>query len=292
MKSREWFLVIIILILGQLLLHYWTTSAMSAVEVINYISFAGTIVSIILAVLAIIYAFYQSYSQQNNVDSISREVENLKFTATKISESAKDIGNVSTCLPKIMDDISELPAKINCVVEQLISEKTQTLLDSHGSDLKIFFKETFEENQRGTPAISSEDDSELNLGFDITVFINTIVAYRVLYPAEERQVYDAVHASFPSDFNIGNLVYHGATAQMSSYITLGLLSFRDGNMRVVNNQQVLDSLLNTFSYEFSALAGFDLDEANMSYLNELHSFLLSKPYDEEHIKIALSKVLE
>ncbi|WP_421154114.1 hypothetical protein [Aeromonas dhakensis] len=109
MKSREWFLVIIILILGQLLLHYWTSSAMSAVEVINYISFAGTIVSIILAVLAIIYAFYQSYSQQETANSIANEVKKLNEASDILNKSTK---KMSEQVSSVVDKLTEIPSVV------------------------------------------------------------------------------------------------------------------------------------------------------------------------------------
>ncbi|MGY4041484.1 hypothetical protein [Aeromonas hydrophila] len=116
MKSREWFLVIIILILGQLLLHYWTSSAMSAVEVINYISFAGTIVSIILAVLAIIYAFYQSYSQQETASSIANEVKKLNEASNILNKSTIEM---SEQVSSVVDKLAEIPSVVETYASKI-----------------------------------------------------------------------------------------------------------------------------------------------------------------------------
>ncbi|WP_421179307.1 hypothetical protein [Aeromonas enteropelogenes] len=116
MKNREWLLVIIILILGQLLLHYWTSSAMSAGEIINYISFAGTIISIILAVLAIIYAFYQSYSQQETASSISNEVKKLNEASNILNKSTREM---SEQVSSVVDKLAEIPSVVETYASKI-----------------------------------------------------------------------------------------------------------------------------------------------------------------------------
>ncbi len=141
-KTSQWIMAIIIICLLQLLIHYYSVQVMSGSEVINYVSFAGTIVSIILAVLAIVYSFYQSFTQQNNVDSIAREVEKLKKTAKSINESSDLIGTAAECLPKMLRELESLPTIVSTSVASQIKEQTGVLLGDHATDLKSFMADS------------------------------------------------------------------------------------------------------------------------------------------------------
>ncbi len=100
MKTREWIMVIFIVILIQFIVQgsawiYGTNNS-----ALGYISFAGTIVSIILAVLAIVYSYVQSITQQNSSNTISKQVDKLINVADRVDESKNEL---SVSLGKLYD---------------------------------------------------------------------------------------------------------------------------------------------------------------------------------------------
>lgn len=121
MSTREWIMVCVLIVLIQLLLHYWTSESMNSSEVLAYVSFAGTIISIILAVLAIIYSFVQTQAQQVTSDSISREIYRLSDVTTKIDESSRGVTRAVSELPVVMEQLSMLPKNIANEIDDAIS---------------------------------------------------------------------------------------------------------------------------------------------------------------------------
>lgn len=127
MKTREWILLIVVVVLSQALLHYLSTEVMTSSEVINYISFSGTIVSIILAVLAIIYSFYQSYSQQMSSSSISYEIKKLSEVSNGLAESTTKIALSVDEIPHAVERINTLPE----LVDGIIGKYSSDMLDNN-----------------------------------------------------------------------------------------------------------------------------------------------------------------
>ncbi|WP_447830005.1 hypothetical protein [Aeromonas salmonicida] len=180
-RTSQWIMAVIIICLAQLLIHYFSVQVMSGSEVINYVSFAGTIVSIILAVLAIVYSFYQSFTQQNNVDSISREVEKLKKTAKNIDASSDAISTATECLPRMLRELESLPSIVSASVASQVKEQTGVLLGAHATDLKSFMADSISKSADSLVSANSsvqleEHDSSEDLQLDTTDLITVTCA--------------------------------------------------------------------------------------------------------------------
>lgn len=131
MSTREWVMVCVLIVLVQLLLHYWTSESMNSGEVLAYVSFAGTIVSIILAVLAIIYSFVQTQAQQATSDSISREIFRLTDVATRIDTTSRGVTTAVAELPIVMSQLNELPKDMSNEFKMVISELSNSTMSLH-----------------------------------------------------------------------------------------------------------------------------------------------------------------
>lgn len=293
LNTREWILVVVLLMLLQALIHFWSTETMSSSQIVNYISFAGTIVSIILAVLAIVYSFYQNFSQQNNVESISKEVENLKRTAIEVRESAQVISNTTDCLPKIMEDVTLLPQKINEAVDQLISDRTKVLLDTHGVDLKAYFKSEFDKSSRESGVSSIEESSHKGgtISYKVTYVINAMSAYRILYSDSYKEIHSLIKRCFGGDINKTNLFFNASNAQIASFISIGLVTFEDGRIYVNNHDFVMSNMVDYIHDAISSLESLDLDVEKLSFLSALKAFLLDKPYDMDSIVDRVAQIV-
>lgn len=295
LSSREWILIILLLMLVQALIHFWSTETMSSSQIVNYISFAGTIVSIILAVLAIVYSFYQSFSQQNNVDSISREVDSLKETAKKVSESAHEISSATSYLPKIMDDVVLLPIKINEAVDQLISDRTKVLLDTHSSDIKAYFKSEFEKSTLATGASLPDGDSagkHINTApYEITYVINALSAYRIIYFNTLDEVYLIISRAFSDDIYKSHFLLNATNAMIASFISTGLLTFNDGKLFINDIDFVRNNIADYIYNALSSLERTDLEQGDLGYLMELKNYILREPHDMETIRERISQVI-
>lgn len=89
-STREWILIVLILMGGQYIVQNWTMGYGNDPNVLNYVSFAGTIVSIILAVLAIVYAFFQTFSQERSSNDIATQVDLLRKIVEDVRVSKND----------------------------------------------------------------------------------------------------------------------------------------------------------------------------------------------------------
>ncbi|WP_447826764.1 hypothetical protein [Aeromonas hydrophila] len=117
-KTREWWMLIVLIVLIQWVVHFWSTEAMSSSEMVSYVSFAGTLVSTILAVLAIIYSFIQSASQQTSSEIISREVYRLQDIVNAVNSSAAKVNESLEKLPGIIDNLEKIPHTVSDTVKQ------------------------------------------------------------------------------------------------------------------------------------------------------------------------------
>lgn len=117
-KTREWWMLIVLIIVIQWIIHFWSTEAMSSNEMVSYVSFAGTLVSTILAVLAIIYSFIQSASQQNSSEIISREVYRLQDIVSEVNSSAERVNMSLEKLPNIIDQLERIPHTVSDTIKQ------------------------------------------------------------------------------------------------------------------------------------------------------------------------------
>lgn len=115
---REWWMLIIMIIVIQWLIHFWSTKAMSSDEMVSYVSFAGTLVSTILAVLAIIYSFIQSASQQTSSEIISREVYRLQDIVDAVNFSTAKVNDSLEKLPSIIEHLEQIPHTVSDTITQ------------------------------------------------------------------------------------------------------------------------------------------------------------------------------
>lgn len=285
-------MIIIILFLGQLLLHYFSAQVMSGSEVINYVSFAGTIVSIILAVLAIVYSFYQSFTQQNNVDLISREVEKLKKTSKDINKSSENISAASDVLPKILLEIETLPGLIDSTVASQIKMQTGVLLNDHAIDLKSFMTDSMSkslsslvnESSKGLPA--EEEDSKPHSLFDgseLIVITGALAAYRILIDTDLNIIYDAFEKYVGDEsYDVVNAIVSGSTAIIVAFIMTGDLSQNHSiGLRVRKYGNDNNRIARFVNYSFSELKDIKAESDSVFY--KLRNEIFDLPDDESEI---------
>lgn len=164
LSTREWVMVCVLIILIQLLLHYWTSESMNSGEVLAYVSFAGTIVSIILAVLAIIYSFVQTQAQQATSDSISREIFRLTDVATRIDTTSRGVTTAVSELPAVMTQLTGLPKAMSNEFKMVISELSNSTMSLHEKteSMKVEILEKLTLSH--TPNISNQhaDENDIN----------------------------------------------------------------------------------------------------------------------------------
>lgn len=125
-STREWWMFILLIVLIQWLIHFWSTEALSSSAMVNYVSFAGTLASTILAVLAIIYSFVQSASQQTTSEIISREVHRLQNIVSNVNESTSKVNESLEKLPQIIEQLENIPSTVSETINQGVSPLTQS----------------------------------------------------------------------------------------------------------------------------------------------------------------------
>lgn len=261
-KTSQWIMVIIVLSLSQLLIHYYSVQVMSGSEVINYVSFAGTIVSIILAVLAIVYSFYQSFTQQNNVDSIAREIEKLKKTSKDINKSSEAISVASECLPKMLTEVELLPGIINATVSSQIKEQTGLLLSNHAVELKSFMAESMIESVKNimnesTGRLKNVPENEKNqqalAQFEVVTMMCVFASYRFLTGCEVDILNSKLKKVFGSDDSgTHQTILFGSIAIMVSFIMTGSITLEGSNFKVKEQQTKSTGLGSFMLYSFKA----------------------------------------
>lgn len=128
MKTREWLLVLLVVILVQFIVQGSAWIYGSNSSALGYISFAGTIVSIILAVLAIVYSFVQSITQQNSSNTISRQVEKLIDVTNSVDTSKNELGlslnklyDVSEAIEKSLSEQEKIHSTVRTIDEKVES---------------------------------------------------------------------------------------------------------------------------------------------------------------------------
>lgn len=105
--KREWLFLIVVLALGQLIVHMVSWRYAANANALGYVSFAGTIVSIILAVIAIIYGFVQTVEQSRSSSTIASQitslygvVETFQKSGGVLSEQLQQLGSISAGIVK------------------------------------------------------------------------------------------------------------------------------------------------------------------------------------------------
>ena len=296
-KTSQWILVIIIMFLGQLLLHYYSSQVMSGSEVINYFSFAGTIVSIILAVLAIIYSFYQSFTQQNNVDLISREVGKLKKTSKDINKSSENISNAADVLPKILLELESLPSLLDSTVASQIKKQTGELLIDHATDLKSFMTDSMSRsltslvNESSKIRSNDTDENQSSSEFEKIESIALIIAlaaYRILKEPDVAKLYSIFEKYLGIENEMAfNAVLSGSTSVIIAFIMAGdLTQVKDVGLRIRSDANELNRIARFVNYAFSELK--EVWNHDDSVVSRMYDEIFDLPSDEDEVVKMLS----
>jgi hypothetical protein len=106
LSTREWILLIILLLLTQFLIHWLSLRYGGSTSALGYVSFAGTVVSILLGLIAIIYSFVQSVSQNSSAVEIREQTERLVAAGKKINHSKNEIHKTALELSEITTHLS------------------------------------------------------------------------------------------------------------------------------------------------------------------------------------------
>lgn len=296
-KTSQWILVIIIMFLGQLLLHYYSSQVMSGSEVINYFSFAGTIVSIILAVLAIIYSFYQSFTQQNNVDLISREVGKLKKTSKDINKSSENISNAADVLPKILLELESLPSLLDSTVASQIKKQTGELLIDHATDLKSFMTDSMSRsltslvNESSKIRSNDTDENQSSSEFEkieLIALIIALAAYRILKEPDVAKLYSIFEKYLGIENEMAfNAVLSGSTSVIIAFIMAGdLTQVKDVGLRIRSDANELNRIARFVNYAFSELK--EVWNHDDSVVSRMYDEIFDLPSDEDEVVKMLS----
>lgn len=106
-STREWWLLILIMVLAQFIVHWLAYQYGGSPNALGYISFAGTLVSIVLGLIAIIYSFVQSISQTSTVIEIREQVDRLISAGEDIAQSKSDMHASAIELSGIADELTK-----------------------------------------------------------------------------------------------------------------------------------------------------------------------------------------
>lgn len=140
MKTREWLLIIFIVILLQFIVQVSAWLYGGNTGALGYVSFAGTVVSIILAVLAIVYSNFQSISQQNSAERISSQVEKLIGVTENIEAGKKglvtSISHLNSLAQKVDESIAH-QGSISRKVDGIVRKFESAMSGGTLSDKKI-----------------------------------------------------------------------------------------------------------------------------------------------------------
>ena len=119
-STREWWLLIFILILIQFVVQWFSYQYSGSSNALGYISFAGTLVSIILGLVAIIYSFVQSISHTSTVAEIKDQVERLILAGVDITKSKDDLHASAFELSKIADDLASKVTENTSATKEIV----------------------------------------------------------------------------------------------------------------------------------------------------------------------------
>lgn len=260
MSTREWVMVCVLIVLFQLLLHYWTSESMNGGEVLAYVSFAGTIISIILAVLAIIYSFVQSQAQQVTSDSISREIFRLTNVTTKIDESSQGVTRAVSELPAVMEQLSILPNSIAKEIDNAISTlsiSTNSLHDKTEQMRKeLLDKIESVQVDRGSNEHPKDDVNAIgdNCFFSAgekSIAAMIIASYMVFSGKTYASLFSEIADSFKGEQRyVALLLLNRADSVNESYYMLDYLERGSDGLGFVFNNDDVDNAKNVFKLKF------------------------------------------
>ncbi|MEE1952932.1 hypothetical protein ACTG2T_18890 [Aeromonas sp. 75A] len=282
MSTREWVMVCVLIVLIQLLLHYWTTESMNSGEVLAYVSFAGTIVSIILAVLAIIYSFVQTQSQQATSESISREIFRLTDITTHIDATSKDVTHVVTQLPIVLEKFSSLPDIVSGEVKSMMSDISLSNKTLHEkTDLlksEIMGKlERVNEVSQETKILTHDEDLPYftKIIYDVPAFV--LASYLLFTKSNHVELSERAFETLPAE-HANTIVYllYKADAMNESYYMLSALKKYETGGYIFNDDEQRKEITGMVKKLYCV------------YADRLESIVNVNHFDEQVVKYLLS----
>lgn len=256
-SRREWFLVLLIVILVQFMIHYAAFLYASSSSALSYISISGTLVSIILALLAIIYSYYQSASQANSSSSLNSQIDKLIGIVDTIKTNKADFSSELEQLSEIRDKID---SSIN--LQRVSHAQVQELTDTIGELKDNKLSSTYDEDN---------DDyfSKLVIDGDNLIHLSLIIIhYASSYGVEMKNIWEELSQPTIKAMHKGK-----ATAE--------LLEFYKGSISSVI------TVLKAF--EYIVITGDDFpiatEDGFEERLREFRDFIASR--DDEDYKIII-----
>lgn len=138
-KTREWLLIILTLMLIQAAIHYLSRDYSGSSKALEYVSFAGTIVSTMLGLIAIIYAFVQSITNTTAVAEIRSQVnllikagESISRQEKKLEKSVSKIGSATSALGEKLKSHTEIAQTLSDQIQQ--NSEQYVVDDKKGSE--------------------------------------------------------------------------------------------------------------------------------------------------------------
>lgn len=198
-STREWWLLIFILILIQFVVQWFSYQYSGSSNALGYISFAGTLVSIILGLVAIIYSFVQSISHTSTVAEIKDQVERLILAGVDITKSKDDLHASAIELSKIADDLASKVTENTSATKEVVGTVSK-LSDAFVSGLSSSTTQEKVDNLKvdGEPARTIMESNRILVVFMIVAiyegckrgFSISDILNKVLKPFSEKNTED------------------------------------------------------------------------------------------------------
>ncbi len=289
-------MVCVLIVLIQLLLHYWTSESMNSGEVLAYVSFAGTIVSIILAVLAIIYSFVQAQSQQVASESISREIFRLTDITTQIDTTSKDVTHVVTQLPVVLEKFSALPDILSGEVKNMMSDislSNKTLHEKTDS-LKSEIMEKIERFSGESRKINvSTNGKELpyftKIIYDVPAF--ALASYIVFTKGNHVELSKRAFETLPAEHaNTITYLLYKAEAINEAYYMLSALRKNDAGGYIFNDDEKRKEITGTIKKLYCIYADKYESLIDVKYFDEQVSKYILELFEKADFNAKRSRV--
>jgi hypothetical protein len=116
-RKTVWCLIVVISLMAEYQLIYWTSDFGSDPDVVSHVGFAGTIVSTILALVAIGYAYFQTFSARRDADTIAAQINNLRNVLGTLDVASDEIKNQTDALKLVREEIVRVGTGQDAVIE-------------------------------------------------------------------------------------------------------------------------------------------------------------------------------
>jgi hypothetical protein len=107
-RKTVWVLIVIIALMAEYQLIYWTSDFGSDPDVVGHVGFAGTIVSTVLALVAIGYAYYQTFSQRRDAEAIAAQIGGMQSLLRTLDASGEQIREQTAALKAVQVQLAHV----------------------------------------------------------------------------------------------------------------------------------------------------------------------------------------